>query len=210
MLQRTFVAIKPATVKRGLIGEIIRRFERKQYKIVAMKMLTVDREMATKHYEEHIGKPFFEELSILKEDTYKLSLFLSGTIIKCDQLGRKIYNYDLCSKCPMFKNCHELNEYRIEKFGNLIKDFRNITSSDVAEQVNELCNTCYLLSKEYASITESEEIDKEDVDAEDLTNDELDLLSLDDLNEILNMAVKEEKYELAVNIRDAIKRKEEK
>ena len=57
---------------------------------------------------------------------------------------------------------------------------------------------------------DKQEIDKEDVDAEDLTNDELDLLSLDDLNEILNMAIKEEKYELAVNIRDAIKRKEEK
>ena len=52
--------------------------------------------------------------------------------------------------------------------------------------------------------------DKDEVDAEELTNDELDLLSLEDLNEILNMAVKEEKYELAVNIRDAIKRKEEK
>lgn len=114
-----------------------------------------------------IAKPFFEELSILKEDTYKLSLFLSGTIIKCDQLGRKIYNYDLCSKCPMFKNCHELNEYRIEKFGNLIKDFRNITSSDVAEQVNELCNTCYLLSKEYASITEKG-IDISNIRFEDL------------------------------------------
>ena len=52
--------------------------------------------------------------------------------------------------------------------------------------------------------------DKDEVDAEELTNDELDLLSHEDLNEILNMAVKEEKYELAVNIRDAIKRKEEK
>lgn len=62
MLQRTFVAIKPATVKRGLIGEVIRRFERKQYKIIAMKMLIVDEELATKHYEEHIGKPFFNEL----------------------------------------------------------------------------------------------------------------------------------------------------
>ena len=50
--------------------------------------------------------------------------------------------------------------------------------------------------------------DKDEVDAEELTNDELDLLSLEDLNEILNMAVKEEKYELAVNIRDALKRKE--
>ena len=101
-----------------------------------------------------IAKPFFDELSILKEDTYKLSLFLNGTTIKCDQLERKIYNYDICSKCPMFKNCHELNEYRINKFNSLIKDFRNITSSDIVKQINELCNTCYLLSKEYASITE--------------------------------------------------------
>lgn len=62
MLQRTFVAIKPATVKRGLVGEVIRRFERKQYKIVAMKMLIVDKELARKHYEEHIDKPFFDEL----------------------------------------------------------------------------------------------------------------------------------------------------
>ena len=57
---------------------------------------------------------------------------------------------------------------------------------------------------------EADVFDKDEVDAEELTNDELDLLSLVDLNEILNMAVKEEKYELAVNIRDAIKRKEEK
>ena len=57
---------------------------------------------------------------------------------------------------------------------------------------------------------EADVFDKDEVDAEELTNDELDLLSLEDLNEILNMAVKEEKYELAVNIRDAIKRKEEK
>lgn len=97
-------------------------------------------------------------MSILKEDTYKLSLFLNGTTIKCDQLERKIYNYDICSKCPMFKNCHELNEYRINKFNSLIKDFRTITSSDIVKQINELCNTCYLLSKEYASITEKESI----------------------------------------------------
>jgi nucleoside-diphosphate kinase len=62
MLQRTFVAIKPDAVERGLIGEIIKRFEKKQYKIVAMKMLHVDQDLASKHYEEHIGKPFFQEL----------------------------------------------------------------------------------------------------------------------------------------------------
>jgi uncharacterized protein len=46
-----------------------------------------------------------------------------------------------------------------------------------------------------------------DVDAEQLTTDELDMLSMEDLEELLNMAISEEKYELAVNLRDAIKRK---
>ena len=57
---------------------------------------------------------------------------------------------------------------------------------------------------------EDEDEDEIDVDAEELTTDEMDLLALEDLEELLNMAVKEEKYELAVNIRDAIKRKNKK
>ena len=61
-MERTFVAIKPDGVKRGLIGEIIARFEKKSYKIVALKMLNVDSELAAKHYEEHFGKPFYEKL----------------------------------------------------------------------------------------------------------------------------------------------------
>lgn len=58
--------------------------------------------------------------------------------------------------------------------------------------------------------TDTEDEDEIDVDAEELTTDELDLLAMEDLEELLNMAVKEEKYELAVNIRDAIKRKDKK
>ncbi len=61
-MERTFVAIKPDAVKRGLIGKIIQRFEDKSYKIVAMKMLNVTDEMAAKHYEEHYGKPFYPSL----------------------------------------------------------------------------------------------------------------------------------------------------
>ncbi len=53
--------------------------------------------------------------------------------------------------------------------------------------------------------TQNEE--SEDIDAEQLTPEELDMLSLEDLEELLNMAITEEKYELAVNLRDAIKRK---
>lgn len=61
-MERTFVAIKPDGVKRGLIGKIIQRFEEKSYKIVALKMLNVTNETAAKHYEEHYGKPFYPGL----------------------------------------------------------------------------------------------------------------------------------------------------
>ena len=60
--ERTFVAIKPDGVKRGLIGKIISRFEDKGFKIVAMKLLQVTPELAAKHYEEHYGKPFYNRL----------------------------------------------------------------------------------------------------------------------------------------------------
>lgn len=62
-MQRTFVAIKPDAVQRGLIGEIITRFERKGLKIIGLKIMQIDKETAEKHYAEHIGKPFFENLT---------------------------------------------------------------------------------------------------------------------------------------------------
>ena len=61
-MERTFVAIKPDGVKRGLIGKILQRFEDKSYKIVAMKLMNVTPDIAAKHYEEHFGKPFYEKL----------------------------------------------------------------------------------------------------------------------------------------------------
>ena len=60
MRERTLVLIKPDGVQRGLIGEIISRFERRGLKIVAMKLVKPDRELAEKHYAIHRGKPFFE------------------------------------------------------------------------------------------------------------------------------------------------------
>ena len=58
--EQTFVMIKPDAVQRGFIGEIINRFEKKGIKIVAMKLIAVDRKQAEKHYAIHKGKPFFE------------------------------------------------------------------------------------------------------------------------------------------------------
>ncbi|MCQ2744296.1 MAG: nucleoside-diphosphate kinase [bacterium] len=60
--ERTFVAIKPDGVKRGIMGRIIQRFEDKGFKIVGMKLLQVTPEMAEKHYEEHKGKSFYNRL----------------------------------------------------------------------------------------------------------------------------------------------------
>lgn len=61
-MERTFVAIKPDGVKRGLIGKILQRFEDKSYKIVGLKLMNVTPEIAAKHYEEHFGKPFYDKL----------------------------------------------------------------------------------------------------------------------------------------------------
>jgi len=62
VIQRTYVMIKPDGVKRGLIGEIIRRIENKGLRIVALKMLRLSREKAEELYSVHRGKPFFESL----------------------------------------------------------------------------------------------------------------------------------------------------
>jgi nucleoside-diphosphate kinase len=61
-MERTFIAVKPDAVQRGLIGEVISRFEKKGFKIIELKMLHLDRNTAEKHYEEHFGKPFFQNL----------------------------------------------------------------------------------------------------------------------------------------------------
>lgn len=61
-MQKSLVIIKPDGVKRGLIGEIINRYERKGFSLVAAKLVKVDRQVLERHYEEHKGKDFFEEL----------------------------------------------------------------------------------------------------------------------------------------------------
>lgn len=60
--ERTFVAVKPDGVRRGLIGEVIKRFETKGYKIVGLKMLQVTDAQAKAHYAEHAEKPFYGRL----------------------------------------------------------------------------------------------------------------------------------------------------
>ena len=61
-MERTFLAIKPDGVQRGLVGQIIQRFERKGFKLVGLKAMAVSRELAEQHYDVHKDKPFFSGL----------------------------------------------------------------------------------------------------------------------------------------------------
>jgi nucleoside-diphosphate kinase len=61
-MDRSLILVKPDAFARGLTGEIIARFERKGLRIVALKHMTVDQDLAKRHYAEHDGKPFFGEL----------------------------------------------------------------------------------------------------------------------------------------------------
>jgi nucleoside-diphosphate kinase len=71
-MDQSLILVKPDAFARGLTGEIIARFERKGLRIAALRLLTVDRELAERHYAEHEGKPFFGEL---------VSFITSGPIV---------------------------------------------------------------------------------------------------------------------------------
>lgn len=61
-VERTLILCKPDAVSRGLVGEIVGRLERRGYTIVAMRMMQLDGDRARRHYGEHEGKPFFDDL----------------------------------------------------------------------------------------------------------------------------------------------------
>ncbi len=63
MAERTLILVKPDAMQRGLAGEVLGRFERRGLKLVALRMLQMDRTLAAKHYAEHIGKPFYKALT---------------------------------------------------------------------------------------------------------------------------------------------------
>ena len=62
MSDRTLFLCKPDAVERGLVGEIVSRLERRRLTIVAMDLRRIDADLAKRHYAEHDGKPFFDEL----------------------------------------------------------------------------------------------------------------------------------------------------
>jgi nucleoside-diphosphate kinase len=79
-MERTLVLVKPDGVQRGLIGEIIRRLEARGLKLVALKLMRIDRPLATRHYAEHVGKHFYDGL---------LRFITSGPVVAMVVEGRE-------------------------------------------------------------------------------------------------------------------------
>lgn len=80
-MERTFLAVKPDGVQRALVGEIVRRFEQKGFKLVGLKLMQVSRETAERHYGEHKGKPFFGGL---------IDFITSGPIVAMAWEGKNV------------------------------------------------------------------------------------------------------------------------
>jgi nucleoside-diphosphate kinase len=78
--ERTLIVVKPDAVKRGLVGEVISRFERKGFRIVDMKLMNVSRAVAKEFYSPHSSKPFFKEL---------VNFFTSGPVVAAILEGRE-------------------------------------------------------------------------------------------------------------------------
>ena len=76
--ERTFIMVKPDGVARGLVGDVISRFERKGLTLEQIRMLEIDEELARRHYEEHLEKPFFPEL---------LEFITSGPVVAMEWSG---------------------------------------------------------------------------------------------------------------------------
>jgi nucleoside-diphosphate kinase len=76
--ERSLVLIKPDAVRRGLVGEIMSRFERKGLRIDAMAMRTMDGDFADQHYAEHVDKPFYPPLKAFMTGGPLVALVLSG------------------------------------------------------------------------------------------------------------------------------------
>lgn len=128
-MERTFVAIKPDGVKRGLIGSIIKRIEHKGYKIVGLKMLHPTLEIAQKHYEEHYGKPFYPGL---------IKYITSGPIVALVVEGENVIEGMRHMMGNTVPNTAEVGTIRAD-FAQ-IKEFNTIHGSDSVESANREIN----------------------------------------------------------------------
>jgi nucleoside-diphosphate kinase len=80
-IQETLVLVKPDGVARNLVGEVLRRIEAKGYSITDLRMVEADRALLEQHYEEHVGKPFYEPL---------VEFMQSGPVVAVRVAGQRV------------------------------------------------------------------------------------------------------------------------
>ena len=103
MSDRTLVLLKPDTVERGLVGQVLSRFEQKGLRIAAMELRTLDADTLARHYEEHVGKGFYADLVAFMSrgpvvamavegpvDTWEIVRTMMGTTNPADSLPGSI------------------------------------------------------------------------------------------------------------------------
>ncbi|NYZ77762.1 nucleoside-diphosphate kinase [Candidatus Micrarchaeota archaeon] len=112
--ERTLVLIKPDGIQRGILGEIIARFERKGLKIAAMKMLQMDGKFAKEHYAHLVGKPFYPDLEKFVTEHPIVALVVEGK--EAVEVVRLIVGPTNATKAPA---------------GTIRGDFSNSTSRNV-------------------------------------------------------------------------------
>jgi nucleoside-diphosphate kinase len=78
MSDRTLVLLKPDAIERGLVGQILSRFESKGLRLVAMDLRTLDADTLARHYDEHVGKPFYADLVTFMSRGPVVALALEG------------------------------------------------------------------------------------------------------------------------------------
>ncbi|CAN5406084.1 nucleoside-diphosphate kinase [soil metagenome] len=88
MTNRTFIMCKPDAVERGLVGEVIARFERKGLTLAAVELRTADVALAEAHYEEHADKPFYGELVSFLTRSPVVAMIVEGPGDDTWELGR--------------------------------------------------------------------------------------------------------------------------
>jgi len=178
--------------------------------VVGTYGLVLSEEFGNRRFSVMIGEPEAQSIA-LKMNNKKSPRPLTHDLIKTllnvfDAELQKVLIYDMVNDV-FFSELHILKDDNI-----LIVDAR--TSDAVALAVRSDC-PIYIKSDILdivGTVIEMEPVEKTenvDVNAENLTSEDLDLLTVEQLNDLLEMAISEEKYELAVNLRDAIKRKKE-
>lgn len=178
--------------------------------VVGTYGLVLSEEFGNRRFSVMIGEPEAQSIA-LKMNNKKSPRPLTHDLIKTllnvfDAELQKVLIYDMVNDV-FFSELHILKDDNI-----LIVDAR--TSDAVALAVRSDCPI--FIKSDILDIVGTvidmepvEKVENIDVNAENLTNEDLDLLTVEQLNDLLDMAISEEKYELAVNFRDAIKRKKE-